>query len=207
SGGGDQVVKLWNVQARNELRSLRGHADWISSVAFSKDGLLLVSASVDRTVKLFELQKEEGAAALGHTRKIRAVTVSADGKWLATGGADRLVKVWNLATGTEKWTFLGHTDEIQSLAISPDGKWLVSGALDGHMKVWDLETGKEIKSIGPVGRVPGLIFLPDSKRFVAWFLQPKSESDSASTFQSYEAPNWNVVETFSDGGRAVTCGA
>ncbi|HEV3144464.1 MAG TPA: hypothetical protein VGZ47_11305, partial [Gemmataceae bacterium] len=44
------------------------------------------------------------------------------------------------------------------------------------------------------------------KRFIAWFLEPKSESDSQSTFQTYEAPGWNVAETYSDRGRAVTCG-
>src|SRR5262249_17882340 len=90
--------------------------------------------------------------------------------------------------------------------FSPDGKWLVSGALDGHIKIWDLEAGKEHKDIGPVSRVPGLIFLPDSKRFVAWVLEPKSESDSVSTLPTYEAAPANVVETFSDRNRAVTCG-
>jgi WD40 repeat protein len=133
--------------------------------------------------------------------------VSADGKWLATGGRDRLIKIWDNATGLEKWTLLGHTDAIEALAFSGDGKWLVTGAKDGRVKVWDLQAGKEIKNIEPVDHVGSLIFLPDSKKFVAWFLKPVSDTDSVSTLQTYETETGNVVASYVERNRAVTCGA
>ena len=60
SGGGDQVVKLWDVQTRQEVHSFRGHKNWISSVAFSHDGHYIVSAGVDQMVKVWEVGGGEG---------------------------------------------------------------------------------------------------------------------------------------------------
>src|SRR5262249_22520216 len=47
-------VKIWDTVTWKEFLSLRGHTDWVSSVAFSPGGLL-ASASADSTVKLWNL--------------------------------------------------------------------------------------------------------------------------------------------------------
>ena len=49
-----QAVSLWNAEGK-EQANLAGHKDWVTSVAFSPDGNLLVSGSYDRTAKLWSM--------------------------------------------------------------------------------------------------------------------------------------------------------
>jgi NAD(P)-dependent dehydrogenase (short-subunit alcohol dehydrogenase family) len=46
----DQSVKLWDVQSRREVATLKGHGGWVSSVAFSPDGRMVASGTNDYPV-------------------------------------------------------------------------------------------------------------------------------------------------------------
>src|SRR5262249_24886318 len=89
AAGSDMVVRLWDAFTGRETRSLRGHTDWVTALAFAPDGQGLLAASVDKSARFFELSKSDAAAAAGHSQMVRAVAVSADGKRLATGSSDK----------------------------------------------------------------------------------------------------------------------
>lgn len=55
SGSADQTVRLWDVKAKQCLRVLTGHSNWVWSVAFSSDSNYLTSGSEDRTMRLWDL--------------------------------------------------------------------------------------------------------------------------------------------------------
>ncbi|BAY20217.1 WD-40 repeat protein (plasmid) [Anabaenopsis circularis NIES-21] len=55
SPGTDNTIKLWNVETRTEIRTLKGHNDAVTSLSFSPDGKTLASGSNDKTIKLWHL--------------------------------------------------------------------------------------------------------------------------------------------------------
>jgi WD40 repeat protein len=52
-GGTDSTVKVWD-EASGQTQTLRGHLNWVNSVAFSPGGKQIASASADGTVKVWE---------------------------------------------------------------------------------------------------------------------------------------------------------
>ncbi len=59
AGGGERVVKLWDVETGRALASLEGHEGFIASLAFSPDGRLLATGGMDELVGLFQLKPAE----------------------------------------------------------------------------------------------------------------------------------------------------
>ena len=55
SGSYDNTVKIWDVATGFVIRTLRGHAYAINSVAWSSDDLMIVSGSADSTIKIWDV--------------------------------------------------------------------------------------------------------------------------------------------------------
>ena len=151
-----------NVAAPN---TLGGHAYTVNDVSFSPDGKLLVSASADKTLKLWDASTGKEIKTLtGHTNGVNGISFSPDGKLLASASRDKTLKLWNTSTGKEVKTLTGHTDEVIAVSFSPDSKFLASASDGGIIKLWDASTGKEIKTLdGHTNGVNGVSFSPDGK--------------------------------------------
>jgi WD40 repeat protein len=79
----------------NEIRTLKGHAQWVRALAVSPDGRVLVSGSEDQTIKLWELTTGRHFRTLtGHSGGVRGIAFSPDGRRFATASWDRTVKIW-----------------------------------------------------------------------------------------------------------------
>ncbi len=78
------------------MATLRGHADAVTSVAFSPDGARLATGSWDYTVKLWDAATGKEITTLrGYPRGVTSVAFSPDGARLATGSIDTTVKLWD----------------------------------------------------------------------------------------------------------------
>ena len=140
---GDPAIWLWNIHNEENIRTLKGHTDRITSVAFSPDGLMLASGSVDNTVKLWNPNNGQLKGTLtGHTLWVESVTFSPDGQTLASASRDGTIRLWNPQTGDEKKTLTGNTDWIEQIAFSPDGTILASGSQEERrIRLWNVQTG------------------------------------------------------------------
>ncbi len=97
SASEDNTIKLWNLDTKTEITTLRGHSARVWSVSFSPDGKTLASASSDNTIKLWNLDtKTEITTFSDHSESVSTVLFSPDGQTLASDGGDKAVILWSL---------------------------------------------------------------------------------------------------------------
>jgi WD40 repeat protein len=147
-------------EGHGPLRS--GGKQCVTGVGFAPDGKTLVSASMDRTVKVWDVNAEKLLRTLeGYKGRVTALAFSRDGKLFATAGdmgdEGKSVKVllWDAQTAEPKKAFPDQTMQVNALAFSPDGTTLAIGGgngfrlgpdtgrgrlqLPGEIKLWKLK--------------------------------------------------------------------
>ena len=125
---------------------MKGHESNVWSVQYSPGGKLLVSASHDRTVRLWDVQRRRLHKTLeGHTEGVVCAAFSPDGQSVASGSyhPDSSVRVWNVQTGEQTAVFEGHSIHVYEVAFSPDGQTLASGSYDGTALLWTVPNEEE----------------------------------------------------------------
>jgi WD40 repeat protein len=144
-----------------------GHTGDVNSVAFSRDGTFLASASNDRTVRLWNpaTQKRIGPPLEGQRSQLMTVALSPDGKVVASGGYDSTVQLWSTKTYKPLGQPLrGQNGRVNSVAFSPNGKLLASGSDDGTVMVRNPSTHEQVQFIhAHSGGVFTVAFSPDNK--------------------------------------------
>merc|ERR1711892_1553563 len=124
--------------------TLRGHNGWITQIATTPvfpD--MLLSASRDKTIIMWQLTREEGQYGIpkrrlnGHSHFVSDVVISSDGQFCLSGSWDGTLRLWDLASGNTTRRFIGRTKDVLSVAFSADNRQIVSAARDRTIKLWN----------------------------------------------------------------------
>lgn len=113
-----------------------GHTKGVSSVAFSPDGRLVASGSLDDTIKLWRVSDGQLVRTLtGHS--VSSVAFSPDGQLLASGSVDRTVRLWRVSDGQLRQVYDQETGSVfvlvggvLSIQFSPSGEFFAYGRND-----------------------------------------------------------------------------
>ncbi len=141
-GGGDETIKLWEVDTGTELRTLVGHKKGLNCVAFSSDGETVVAGSSNNnTIKRWDVATGRKLSTLSvHGRKANTlVAFSSDRKTMVLGSyKDDTITLLDVFTGRELQIPSG---PVNIVAFFPDGKTVVSGGDDATIKLWRVADG------------------------------------------------------------------
>ncbi|XP_054255265.1 striatin [Indicator indicator] len=150
----DALRKTWNPKF-----TLRSHFDGIRGLAFHPVEPVLITASEDHTLKMWNLQKTAPAkksASLdvepiytfrAHTGPVLCVVMSSNGEQCYSGGTDGLIHGWNTTNpnidpydsydpSVLRGAFVGHTDAVWGLVYSGAHQRLLSCSADGTIRLW-----------------------------------------------------------------------
>ncbi len=159
-----------NISALPPMVVPDAHRILIDNFAFSQDGSMLATGSMDSTAKVWRLSPEGIEQQLilsGHTTHVWDLAFSSDGTWLATGGNDGSARIWDITeSGASEWFALAaHEDRVYRFSLTADGRYLATASPDGTAKVWDLISGQQLISIADHGGpLFGVAISPDGTR-------------------------------------------
>jgi len=155
-------------QNRPELVLPVGHTHGVMSANYSPDQKTIVSASWDRTAKIWEAGTGKLLRTLeGHKYNVNSASYSPDNKTIVTSSFDRTAKIWDAATGELLYSLEGHANGVKDAEYSPDGKTILTASIDSTVRLWDVESRKMNFSLeGHTGEVYSANYSPDGRQIV-----------------------------------------
>ncbi len=196
-------VKIWSSEGKL-LHTLPGQKQSIKALSFSPDGSLLLSTSLDGSIKLWRANATHPTRNLLHTFEVLSSgnnpaglvkfysgIFSPDGKFILCGGDHGIARMWyadpkdNANFGKLKQIFVGHNDEdiINDLAFSDDGQLIITGSADNTVRLWDLN-GNCLKILADPGGA--------GKDVMSVAFYPKAPKDTLMVFGGTLVNNINV---------------
>lgn len=164
TGGGQDDIELRSFPALELKQTLRGHGNFVHSLAFSHDGKWLASGGEDYFARIWNVASGQVRHILEGENKVFCVAFSPDDKYLASTEAYGVVRIWDVATGEATHVLRRHRGWVWTAAFSPNGKWLATGEGNAIIKLWELPTFREVTTLpGHTAWVRTLVFSPDSK--------------------------------------------
>jgi WD40 repeat protein len=148
----ENSVHVWDTIGNREV-VLPGHepSRWgggVSSASFSDDGMKIVTAGVDRTLKIWD-RSQNGSSwtqigtLAGHEGSVTSAAFSSDGSLIVSAGSDSTARVWELPGKWPASSRAGHDNEVNSLAILPGAVSFATGSRDKTARIWNASTGAE----------------------------------------------------------------
>ena len=202
----DNTVRLWRNDNQGwQPDKILKHNGWVVDVAINQisstpqnlQGVIIASASRDRTVKVWH-QNGELIHTLKHAQSVSSVAIKPNGQ-IVTGSEDGTIKIWQGDKIIQ--TLTGHTAAVESIAIKPNDQ-IVTGSQDGTIKIW--QEDKIIQTLtGHTGGVRGVAVNQDGTKIVSAStdktLKIWDSNGEIATLRGHSAPVYSVAINLHNG--------
>ncbi|GMH50018.1 hypothetical protein TL16_g00674 [Triparma laevis f. inornata] len=138
-GCNENSIDVWDIDNQNKIISRQGHTNTITDVSLSPDQTKIISASHDKTAKLWDL----ATGKLLHTFEggkewIKSVSFHPSGEYIVLGSLS--FTIWSIRPPyCPLYTFSDHKDKVYSLTFTSDGNKVISGSKDSSINITDIE--------------------------------------------------------------------
>jgi len=143
----DNTVKILDTTQQTDTLYIipTHHQDCINYCAISPDNKFLLTASLDKSLKLWNISNgNELNTYMGHTNQVRCCAFYHHKNWFISGSSDNTIRIWDIVSTQCIFILHGHSDIINSCKISEDDRWLLSSSHDKTARIWDLITFNEV---------------------------------------------------------------
>lgn len=158
SGSDDQTVKIWNPSTGLCTKTLKGHDEEVTSVAWLHDNNRLASASRDGAIKIWDIKSDKCSLTIRSPGRfydaVSTIAWSNRKGQLASGsgwGAGGRIDIWDPATGQRISSISNHVRHISSifwLHTYSNSHLLASGSYyDAVIEIWDPATGQHVSTL------------------------------------------------------------
>jgi WD40 repeat protein/energy-coupling factor transporter ATP-binding protein EcfA2 len=134
---------LWNRATKTNI-DLK-HSGRVYSADFNRGGDLIVTASADKTAKVWNTSGKLVGELKGHSDEVNRATFSPKGNMIATTSDDNTARIWTWPKG-RTLILRGHDGPVYDATFSFDGRFLLTASKDGSAKVWETAGGESIET-------------------------------------------------------------
>ncbi|MEK6247245.1 MAG: WD40 repeat domain-containing protein, partial [Planctomycetales bacterium] len=193
-------IHILNATTGGSLYRKSTQTHGITSMAFSPDGLRLLTGGSQGQIKLWDPSSAvELLNIQGHDGEVRQTAWRPDGQQWVTVGNDGKIKLWDASSGQEINSLRGHSAQVKSVAWNTDGSLLATGDASGAVKLWNPAQTQE--SMVLEGRTLAA-WSPDGTRLVTGGREVGSvdedSPDIPGKIDIYDTDSWKPVVTLED---------
>jgi len=122
--------------------TLEGHASSVLSVSWTKNGRYLLSASQDKSLRLWNphsgvhVKTYKGP----HNSEVCDVAIAEDNSKFVSCGGDKQFFLWDVTTAQVIRKFVGHDRKVNAVCYGPNEEVVLSASHDKTVRIWDLKT-------------------------------------------------------------------
>ncbi len=166
----DCTIKIWNLKAKNLIRSLEMNEKPVWSIEITPDNKKIISGSEDKTLRIWDINSgKQIGIANNYTEPITSMTIEYKNNTVITNGNNNFkLKIVDIKKIRTIKILSDYEEGLNAITLSPDQKFLVTGSVNHRIRIWDMHTWRSYPEVkGHVDEILALKFTSDGKRLIS----------------------------------------
>jgi len=147
----DKMIRIWSLKTDRMIHQLVGHMNKVTCVRFSPDSRSVVSASADRSIKVWDIARHtyKVNTTMRHGSTSNCIDVGSDGLTIATGHMDGGIRLWDMRKGDRSTEIRSiHTGGVTSVQFDPkNSNVLLTNGRDSSISFSDIRMGSVVQTL------------------------------------------------------------
>uniref|UniRef100_A0A6U5HYM6 Pre-mRNA-processing factor 17 n=1 Tax=Corethron hystrix TaxID=216773 RepID=A0A6U5HYM6_9STRA len=219
SGSLDGEVRCWKTYGdRRLMRKYMGHSAGVRDVAFDIKGERFLSASFDRSIRLWDTSSGNVLSTFGNRKVPYSLAFyPKDDDYFVVGCSDNRAITYRISTGEITQEYNHHLAPVNTVTFTEGGRRLVTTSDDKKVLVWEWDVGAPIKYISEPGMhaVPSVTLHPNGKfwlgtsldnAIVVYAAEDRYNIQRKKRFRGHQVAGFACQVAVSPNGRLVASG-